>query len=535
MTTETPFTILRTTLYPRLRGWAASHRFEAAAVLFGLIFRSIPEIWAGTSPIGFDTVYLAGYFSRLPSCSNLVNQPGELTLGLVACPIASVSGPVMAMKITAVLVYGFFGWSVFYFCRNEVRESQAISFFIAVFVLLEIAALRISWDLYQNLIALSLLLLLLGSFTALRGTRRVVALVILGILITLTHQFVTAFLFMIGAGLFVWALFWSEVSRRTTAMLVIASLALLAAVSSLQVFPTTIYAITSSSYSGYPPYASTAATLGMFLAALYLPTIVPAAIGFRKNRLLLVWSLEIALILLMTVLGFPYLAAFMDRWSLMLVVPLGVFGALGLVNVSRLLIKLGKSTGFVRRGPNVVRGLILLALLVPYGGLALEFMTSPVSHPYWYFDNPVLWRAGASGLPATMLHNTVPFEDEAHVAAAFRWLNNEMTKSDVLLTNPAFYGWALLYLRRDRSIINYAGNNANLAIVWAKAEGFHCVYVVWFIPGYGWDGPDPNFTHWTLAFRDGPIVIYLQEQHPIGKPKVILWCAHTQNEHAVIV
>ena len=492
----------------RLKEWAASHSFDAASVIFGLIVRSIPEIWAGASPIGFDTVYFAGYFSRLPSCFDLLSQPGELTLGLLACPIANITGPILAMKITAVLIYGLFGWSVFYFCRKEIKESKAISFFIVVFVLLQIAALRVSWDLYQNLIALSLLLVLLGGFTGLTGSRRVLTLILLAGLIALTHQLVTVLLLMVGVGLLAWALFRSEIPHRALAMIVVISLALLASISSLVIFPTTLYTLTSTPYFEYPASASTVFTLGTLLAALYLPTIVPASLGFRKIRSLIVWSLAISLILLMAVFGFPYLAAFMDRWSVMLVIPLGIFGALGLVNVSRRLVKLGAGIGFVRRGSNIVRAIILLALLVPYGGLALEFMTSPLSHPYWYFDNPVLWRAGASGLPATMLHNTMPFQDEADVAAAFRWLNDVMTNSDVLLTHSAFYGWALLYLRWDRSIINYGEGNPNPAVSLAREEGFRRVYIIWFIPGYGWHEPDPNFTNWALAFKDGPIVIY---------------------------
>jgi len=494
----------------RLSGWAASHLTDTAAIIFGLIFRSIPKIRAGPSPIGFDTVYYAGYFNHLASCFDLLNQPGEITLGLAACPIANLTGPIMAMKITAVLIYGFFGWSVFYFCRKEVNETPAISLFTVVFVLMQIAALRISWDLYQNLIALSLLLVLLGGVTGLSGSRRVVALVILAILITVTHQFVTVFLFMVGAGLFVWALLRREIPRRATAMLAIFSLVMLAAVSSLLIFPTTVYAITSAASSDYTFSASTAVTLAIFLAVLYLPTIVPAVVGFRRIRSLLVWSLEVSLILLMSAFGFPYLTAFMDRWALMLVIPLGVLGALGLVNVSRRLVDFGGRLGLVRQGRSLSQGIILLALLVPYGGLAWEFMTSPISYPYWYFDNPVLWRAGASGLPATMLHNTVPFADEADVAAAFRWLNIVMTNSDVLLTHPAFYGWALLYLKSDRSIINYGGNSPNLAVIWARDEGFRREYVIWFIPGYGWHEPDPIFTNWALVFKDGPIVIYSQ-------------------------
>src|SRR5208282_3649335 len=97
----------------------------------------------------------------------------EITLGLVACPIASVTSPIIAMKITAVIIYGFFGWAVFYFSRKQLKQSPATSFFIVTFVLLQIAALRISWDLYENLIGLSLFLALLGSLTGVRGRTRV--------------------------------------------------------------------------------------------------------------------------------------------------------------------------------------------------------------------------------------------------------------------------------------------------------------------------------------------------------------------------
>jgi hypothetical protein len=416
----------------------------------------------------------------------------------------------MAMKIAAVLIYGFFGWSIFYFCRTEVNESPSISLFTVAFVLLQVAALRLSWDLYQNLLALGLLLLLLGSFRGLSGSRRTLSLVILAGLIMVTHQFVTVFLFMLGGGLFVWALLKHETPRKTPAILAIIGLFALGLVSCLLIFPTTVYTITTAAHSEGLFSASVAVALGVLLAALYLPAIVPAVVGFRKIRSLVVWGSEVCLILLMSALGFPYLTAFMDRWALMLAIPVGVMGALGLVAIARRLVNLAERCSLARQSRRLTQGIVLLALLVPYGGLALEFMTSPIAHPYWYFDNPALWRVGSSGLPATMLHNTMPFEDEPDVVAALQWLNHVMTSSDVLLTHTAFYGWALLYLRWDLPIINYGGNNPNQAAVWGREEGFHREYVIWFIPGYGWDAPDPNFSHWALAFKDGPIVIYFQ-------------------------
>ena len=248
--------------------------------------------------------------------------------------------------------------------------------------------------------------------------------------------------------------------------------------------------------------------LALFLVALYLPAVLPATVGIRKGRFLVLWASVIIVILLLIGVGVPLGANLFDRWALMLVVPVGIFGALGILSIGHFVTQiLDGRFSFARSQGKLVRGVVLLALLLPYGILAWEFMTPSISRPYWYFDNPVLWNAGASGLPSTMLQNTIQFADEQYVMSVFKWLNVTMNTGDVLLTHSAFYGWALLYLRKDRAIIDY-GSNLTLGVMQASDSGFKCEYVVWFVPGYGWDGPDPSFAGWSLVFKNGPIVIY---------------------------
>jgi hypothetical protein len=83
-----------------------------------------------------------------------------------------VIGPIMAMKVSAPLLYGLLGLSVFYFSRVELKQTNLTAFFIAVFILLQIAALRVSWDLYRNLLAVSLLLLTLTILSLSRSRTR---------------------------------------------------------------------------------------------------------------------------------------------------------------------------------------------------------------------------------------------------------------------------------------------------------------------------------------------------------------------------
>lgn len=363
-----------------------------------------------------------------------------------------------------------------------------------------------SWDLYRNLLAVSLLLLTLTILGLPRSRTNGVLVTSLLILIALTHQLVVAVFLLIILAISVWELMHRELTLAKDTLLLLMPLLLLTFLSVLVFYPTTMHEISGNMWL-FKSNTTILVPLGLFLAALYLPTAFPTIIGLRRNRFLAGWVSVILVILLLIVVGVPLGASLYDRWTLMLFVPVGVFGALGLLSIGRFILDtLQMRVGFAQDHCKLIRGIILLTLLLPYGTLAWAFMTTPISRPYWYFDNPKLWNAG-SGLPSTMQQNTIAFSDEQYVVSAFRWLNVTMKDGDVLLTHSAFYGWALLYLRKDRPLIDY-GANLTLGMMQAESSGFCHEYVVWLVPNYGWHEPDPTFTGWKLVFEDGPIVIY---------------------------
>jgi hypothetical protein len=327
--------------------------------------------------------------------------------------------------------------------------------------------------------------------------------------IAVTHQLVMGVLLLVFLGIFAWALFKRELANPVGSIILLLSLILLTALSLFLVFPTTLNEV-STSVLRVGDESENVSALVALLAALYLPTAIPAIIGLRRIRSLLVWAMVVMVPIVLSFAGFTFFAAFFDRWSLMLLVPIGVFGALGIGALGKALAGLCLRLGSSRDRFRVIRGIMILVLLMPYGILAGGFMTSPLSSPYWYFDYPALWRAGASGLPSTMQHNTMPFGDVDDAIKALDWLNVNMGSRDVLLTHPAFYGWALLHLRRDRAIINYGYNGIEFGLLLARQSGFHDAYAIWFVPGHGWHEPDPNFTSWKLVLQEGAIVIYLK-------------------------
>jgi hypothetical protein len=502
----------------------SSYRYALGATLFGLILRAIPEFWAGTHLIGFDTFFYAGELSRLNSCFQLLGLPSELALGAITCPLAMVAGPVMAMKICASLLYGLLGLSVFHFSKVHLKRTDPTSLFITAFVLLQIAALRMSWDLYRNLLAVSLLLITLTILSPPRSRTKGILVTGLLIVIALTHQLIAALFLLIILAVFVWELVRRELTLAKESLLLLIPLLIFTILSVLVIYPTTMYEVSSNMWL-FKSNTTILVPLGWFVAALYLPTAIPAIIGAGRNRFLVGWATVIIVILFLIIIGVPLGASLYDRWALMLFIPLGVFGAVGLLSIGRFFMGFLKSrVRFVQSHCKLVHGIILLASLLPYGTLAWTFMITPISRPYWYFDNPEIWNVG-SGIPSTMQQNSIAFSDEQYVLSAFRWLNETMRNGDVLLTHSAFYGWALLYLRKDRPIIDY-GSNLTVGMTQAERSGFSCEYVIWFVPNYGWDGPDPSLVGWNLVFKDGSIVIYdnyppRATSSPATFPKVI--------------
>lgn len=473
------------------------------AFALGATLRAIPEILAGPYLVGNDTVFYAGEIARTTTCLDWSQFGGgnAQALLMLLCPLGKIVGPIEALKIAPVELYGFLAIALFWFLSRTLGLGVEESVFVTGFVLLQAATLRISWDLQRNILGLAFLLLLITNFKLQPTRGRMLTVGLLSILVIASHEIVGVLMILLAVALFAARLFRNELAR---AKILIPTLVFAFA-------PILLYSVpvTEPILINYPqPHSVLLVTQEHFFGVLFLPLLPLAALGIRKvNDAILAWLGIIALVSFSPLLPLPVAPAFWDRWMLMLVFPLGILAGTGALKLSEWVHHLSARLS-MKRLEVAVGPAILLALILPFSVTAYGFMSAPSNHPFVLYNDPALWQAGWSGMPATMQSNTVALDMVPDVQRAMVWLNNQMNSNHVLLANYEFYGYALLYLAPTDVIIQYGYEKLTTALYSAKSQGFQNAYLIWFVPDSGWHQPDPDLTSFKLTYQSGIICVY---------------------------
>jgi hypothetical protein len=246
-----------------------------------------------------------------------------------------------------------------------------------------------------------------------------------------------------------------------------------------------------------------------FFSVLFLPLIPLVLLGGRRSGALLAWLGIAGAIAVSPLLPVPLAPAFWDRWMLMLVFPLGILAGVGVLRLPAILrAHIPRLSGGLG---HYFTGAILIVVVFPFVVVAGGFMVAPSAHPFLLFDDPVLWQAGWSGIPSTMVSNTVDFSMVPDIQRSMAWLAGRMNSSDVLLTHDAFYGYALIYMPATCNILLYSYHGVDWGLTNARASGFKEAYLIWFTPGSGWHSPDPDLTAFSLVYQSGMIRVYVTQ------------------------
>src|SRR5438309_3287136 len=157
---EPPSTVLRTRLLEAFR----EHRFLLAAFLIPLGIRAIPEILVGPYPVGWDTIafYVPNTLDWAAGKAGFTEILGTAPLMyMISVPVYWISrvNPVWIFKIMGPILYGSMIWALFRFLKIGLKwpEKQALGG--ALLTSLYFVTLRISWDLYRNMLGLTFILL----------------------------------------------------------------------------------------------------------------------------------------------------------------------------------------------------------------------------------------------------------------------------------------------------------------------------------------------------------------------------------------
>jgi hypothetical protein len=234
-----------------------------------------------------------------------------------------------------------------------------------------------------------------------------------------------------------------------------------------------------------------------FLGYIYLPIVPLVLLGLRRtiNVDLRNWAvvlLVLALTALAPISGFIVMSY---RWSLLLAIPLCVYASNGIASI------LTADRPIVKwRG--LVSGTILPLLSVILVLSATVYIVVPAQNAMQYY------AAFPSYLPTSMVQDTVPISDMVSLRMMLDWVQLNMRPGTVLITHQAIYGWARAYLPSTYDVINYRYSDPLEGVKMAISNGYSSVLMIWWVNGSGWHGQPYVPSGFVPLTSQGSMAVY---------------------------
>ena len=493
----------------------------------GLGVRFIPELLAFPLPIGFDTIYYAAVMKNgvIWSYWSTFFTSSWLLYALIV-PIYSASrvDPFLLLKVLAPVLYGLNVAGIYWFARKMLVWDMRRSLLAGGFFVLQLAALRISWDLLRNVLGLGILLFALSFIPHLDSRRGSAVFVLLSLLTVFSHEYAAVTLLAIVSALMFWRLakerLTTESKRLALAVSPALSVFLVGVI--LRVFPLQLtvetnvvnagdfihahpgglfflvdYFSVKSALDFYATYWNLALSVLALFGLLYLSYLFLILKGFFGNHVLNAWT-GLLLAGAFGCLVVPFCALeYWHRWMFMLVYPFAFYAVNGLC-------------AFVRKfdGGNIRP----LSIFSDRKTKAMVLLTASLGVAYLF--TPVLMTCAGvsvSSAPATRVYfstsPTVPYEDVNGVVKAMEWLDQNLDGGSCAVLQRAFLDWGRLYFDKSHVIVRFE-TDVNKAVNVALNQGFSRVFFVWWNTDIGWYGvkvPD-----YFVRLQDfGRISVYL--------------------------
>jgi hypothetical protein len=493
-----PSTGRRTQLLEAFR----KHRFLLAAFLIPLVIRAIPEILVGPYPVGWDTIafYVPNTLDWAAGKAGFAVIIGTAPLMyMISVPVYLLSrvNPVWIFKIMGPILYGSMILALFRFLRIGLNWPDRQALGGGLLTSFYFVTLRISWDMYGNMLGLTFILLSLPLIGGdLKGPENRALLSVLIVLAVASDPLTGVIaLVLVGTKALISL---TEKQRDEFAGMVKAALP------GVVLFVAIVY--TGLIMSGFglvreqppvPSLSSVGLSLG-FLGYAYLALIPLIFIGLRRvpNAELRIWSFFCIGIVASALL--PFLGPIVEsyRWSLLLDIPVCVFAAAGLY---RLLESLHPRIGLGRS----LSGLILPTFSTLLIVSAALYITVPAQQAL------VLYTAYPEQLPTSMVQDTIPMSDLGNLKTLLDSAAARINPATALITHQAIYGWARAYLPslNDR-IINYQYNSPLIGVQLARSEGYSSILMIWWTNGTGWHNQSDVPSGFQILLANGDLALY---------------------------
>jgi hypothetical protein len=479
----------------------------------GFILRLIPEILFPNYPVGFDTVtYYAPIIRRWLNYGVdwlfAFQEAPLLYLIIYAICKLSKADVFLVLKFIGPILYGLLGLSVFYFTQAVLKWDFKKGLACVFFLFFQAASLRISWDLWRNLLGAILLLIALSFLIRKGDGKNVLSLAALSFLTVLTNQFSATILFG-TAGLFLIGRGWRNLKEYKWHLT-----AVVAAFITFIINAYLIVFINAAGRSNFISLLSVRAELSNYLDiygsymelsadfwtlfALCFCSVVPlVVIGIYNEPMLKAFTI-FSSACAFSMLVFPWLGLPQWwRWTLFLIFPFSFYAVNGVDKILALSIKAVDFRGIKLLNVKRFTLIFWLAALLIYSYPSAFYMSSSASHPHAYFTDGLANRY----VPSTMLSSSINPSDIQATIDCLKWLNNNMEGSSCVLVEERFLGWAELSLSEDKWIVAYPCHTSyEPALELALARGFQNIYLIWL--------SSRHTSNFTVVYTAGNIAIY---------------------------
>lgn len=475
-----------------------SKDYILAIVLFviAISMRTIPEIKAGIWPIGYDTfntyaAELASYHGPLLNWFKTANILYFLFLPFKALGLA----PDLIVKIFGPLLYGALAISFYFFVRKFIKFSPLLSFLTCLLFILQLATLRLSWDLYRNELGLIFLFLALIQLSKLKNLKNLIYFLIFSILVVLSHQLVSVLLCLVLLVYLTANIIKRnfQIAWRLGFVLIIDTILFFMVIqSSGQVLYDPNVIFTSEKhyfwryfykYDEVMPYGYLASLVWYLFYLCYgllLPLIILGVWQLRKNIVLTTITIWLLAGTFSSLIFAGQGLMVWERWLFMLVFPFTIYAVAGILAIGKKIQSLKLKIFKIKKINYTLTAVFWLALFSFLSWQIYPFLTADYKDAKPPLANDEL----NSYFPRTMVHNSVGLWEISNVLDVADWLNKNAPSGSLIIVDNRYRGPMLTRFDiDDRYILTnpWSERLQESTFELARKLNYQPVYLIWNI------------------------------------------------------
>lgn len=411
--------------------------------VLGCFIRIIPDLIAYPYPIGYDIV---NYYIPLADKLNTIFQNDSFQFYpylLYAFKLFIPLNPQGLMLSLSSITYGLFSVSI-YLLLKGLNLKPAL--FMTVFILFQISALRTTWDLQKDILALSftflIIYLILEDRKAYFFNIRIIHFGIIISLVILTFLTDNMIAFLLIISLLIYFAIKKDIKYIISLTIIIISI-----ISFLVVVDNTkndllinsINHILTGNIKANENY--TPLNLGILFIMMNILTLPLFIYGLKYlHELLLYIPLSMALLGSFTWIVLPYSAILLpDRWIIISGIFISIFSSYGLIRLF----------SNYKDKPNYK---ILLPIMSFYIIIGLFYMILPYEYAFPIYG--IFTEYTHFFVPSTMQFNSIDIVDNRDLSIAIDWLNNHTNPKSIIYGDSYLSGWMKMLLK-DKRIFQY--------------------------------------------------------------------------------